>query len=87
MPPSLPACAPATPTGGDTRANNEAAEEGGQRLRRLSRVLLRGKVAAVDRLAGGVDRQLAPDLERSAVVDVPGSNRADPAPYAQVPGT
>jgi hypothetical protein len=61
-------------------------EEGGQRMRRLPRVLLREEVAAVDRLAGGVGRQLAPDLERSAVVDVPGSNRVDPAAHPQVPG-
>jgi hypothetical protein len=55
-------------------------------MRRLPRVLLRKEVAAVDRLAGGVGRQLAPDLERSAVVDVPGSNRVDPAAHPQVPG-
>jgi hypothetical protein len=54
-------------------------------MRRLPRVLLRKEVAAVDRLAGGVGRQLAPDLERSAF-DVPGSNRVDPAAHPQVPG-
>src|ERR687887_1253535 len=38
------------------------------------------EVAAVERVAGDIRRELAPDLKRAAVVHVPGPKRSGPAP-------
>lgn len=58
-------------------------EEGRECLRCVMRTLFREEVATVDRVAGDLCRQLAPELEWTALVDVPGPDRSGPAPQRE----